>query len=176
MVADSASGKDSRPNQHHTRHGDLDAEDVEKQAELEKRSSSDSPASSPVEQTPDDKTVISFDHDDPDDPHNWPERKKIFVIFLGIVMVLNSTIGSSIASGATQEISRYFHVSNQEQLVLPVSIYLVGYVLGPLVFGPLSEAYGRKWVMIGTFVRMSSIQFSQVVRLLKLRPSSPPSH
>lgn len=30
-------------------------------------------------------------------------------------------------------------------------MYLIGYVLGPLLFGPLSEAYGRKLVMVGTF-------------------------
>lgn len=35
--------------------------------------------------------------------------------------------------------------------MLPISIYLVGYVLGPLLFGPLSETYGRKWIMTGTF-------------------------
>jgi multidrug resistance protein len=37
-------------------------------------------------------------------------------------------------------------------LVLPTSIYLIGYVIGPLVFAPLSETYGRKPIMICTFV------------------------
>jgi len=31
-------------------------------------------------------------------------------------------------------------------------MYLVGYVLGPLLFGPLSETYGRKWILISTFI------------------------
>lgn len=30
-------------------------------------------------------------------------------------------------------------------------MYLVGYVLGPLFFGPLSETYGRKYIMTVTF-------------------------
>lgn len=98
------------------------------------------------------KNVISFGHQDPDDPHNWSSKKKIWVVIVGIAMVMNSTIGSSIASGTTREVSRYFHNDNQAQFVLPTSIYLVGYVVGPLVFGPLSESYGRRWVMIGTFV------------------------
>ena len=31
-------------------------------------------------------------------------------------------------------------------------MYLIGYVLGPLLFGPLSEIYGRKIIMISTFI------------------------
>jgi MFS family permease len=30
-------------------------------------------------------------------------------------------------------------------------MYLVGYIIGPLLFGPLSEAYGRQAIMISTF-------------------------
>lgn len=99
------------------------------------------------------KEVISFVPNDSEHPHNWSTRRKSFVVLTGIVLVLNSTVGSSIASGASQEFATYFHITSQEQLVLPTSVYLVGYVLGPLAFGPLSESYGRKWVMISTFVR-----------------------
>ena len=31
-------------------------------------------------------------------------------------------------------------------------MYLLGYVLGPILFGPLSETYGRRFIMISTFV------------------------
>jgi MFS family permease len=30
-------------------------------------------------------------------------------------------------------------------------MYLIGYVVGPLLFGPLSETYGRKLIMMSTF-------------------------
>lgn len=69
-----------------------------------------------------------------------------------MVMVLNSTIGSSIPSGASKEIQEYFNITNEYLLVLPVSIFLIGYILGPMIFAPLSEHYGRKPVMIGTFL------------------------
>ncbi|KAF2150854.1 MFS general substrate transporter [Myriangium duriaei CBS 260.36] len=97
------------------------------------------------------KEVISFADGDPEDPHNWSNTKKCFVVFLGVILVINSTIGSSIASGTPVQVADYFDNHNEYQLVLPISIYLVGYVLGPLAFGPLSESYGRKWVMIATF-------------------------
>ncbi|EKG14429.1 Major facilitator superfamily [Macrophomina phaseolina MS6] len=44
-----------------------------------------------------------------------------------------------------------FQISNAQQLTLPMTCYLIGYVLGPVVFGPLSETYGRRPVMLSTF-------------------------
>lgn len=46
----------------------------------------------------------------------------------------------------------YFKLSGGAQLSLPIALYLVGYVLGPLFFAPLSETYGRKLIMVSTFI------------------------
>lgn len=70
---------------------------------------------------------------------------------MGIVAVINSTLGSSLPSGTLEYQGPYFHVANQAQLVLPVSLFLVGYVLGPLFFAPLSESFGRRIIMISSF-------------------------
>ena len=61
-------------------------------------------------------------------------------------------MGSSLPSNAINYIGPYFHVTNEQQLVLPISLFLVGYVLGPLFFGPLSETYGRRIITLSTFV------------------------
>ena len=71
---------------------------------------------------------------------------------MGILTVLNSTMGSSLPSGATIFIAPYFGVTNPQQLELPIGLFLVGYVLGPLVFGPLSETHGRKVIMLSSFI------------------------
>ena len=60
-------------------------------------------------------------------------------------------MGSSLPGGASAFLASYFDVSNQQQLVLPNSLYLVGYVLGPPVCSPLSETYGRRVVLIVAF-------------------------
>lgn len=65
--------------------------------------------------------------------------------------VLNSTISSALPSGNPAVISNALHIHSSAQLVLLTSIYLLGYVFGPLVFGPLSEIYGRKKVLLPTF-------------------------
>ena len=41
--------------------------------------------------------------------------------------------------------------SNTAELTLPITTYLLGYVLAPLVFGPISEQYGRRPLMIWAF-------------------------
>lgn len=75
---------------------------------------------------------------------------------MGILTVINTTVGSSLPSGAVLFLQEYFGFQGREQLVLPNSIYLVGYVLGPLVFGPLSETYGRRSTMIITFLTFTA--------------------
>lgn len=61
-----------------------------------------------------------------------------------MMQVLNSTIGSSLPSGATKYIAADFNITDETKLVLPISLFLIGYVLGPLLYGPLSEQYGRR--------------------------------
>jgi MFS family permease len=68
-----------------------------------------------------------------------------------MLVVINSTMGSSLPSNAIPIISEYFHITSPSAQILPISMYLFGYVLGPLLFGPLSESYGRRPIMIGTF-------------------------
>ena len=71
---------------------------------------------------------------------------------MGIISVVNSTFGSSLPSGAIEFISIEFRVVDQAQLVLPISLYLVCYVLGPSLWGPTSESYGRQPLMISSFI------------------------
>jgi MFS family permease len=40
------------------------------------------------------------------------------------------------------------------------SIYLLGYVFGPLAFGPLSEIYGRKTILLPTFFCFTAFTLS----------------
>lgn len=69
-----------------------------------------------------------------------------------MVIVVNSTMGSSLPSNAIPIIADYFGITSSYSKVLPISIYLVGYIVGPLGFGPLSESFGRRLIMMSTFV------------------------
>ncbi|EER42519.1 polyamine transporter 4 [Histoplasma capsulatum H143] len=97
------------------------------------------------------KTIVSFHSKDPENPVNWSKNKKRFIFTAGIVTVLNSTLCASLPSGAMPFIAKEFNITSKEQLVLPISLFLVGYVFGPIFCGPMSESYGRKAMMIIPF-------------------------
>lgn len=69
--------------------------------------------------------------------------------------VMNSTMSSSLAAGASEPISIHFNVTSEYLLILPTSIFLVGYVFGPMAWGPLSESYGRKGTMVYSFALLT---------------------
>ncbi|KAJ5152117.1 major facilitator superfamily domain-containing protein [Penicillium capsulatum] len=85
------------------------------------------------------------------DPSSWPKKRKLFTFVTGLTIVLNSTLGSALPSGAIDSIAADFNITNEQQLVLPITTYLIGYILGPIIFAPLSETYGRRPVMLWTF-------------------------
>ncbi|KAE8443295.1 hypothetical protein EG329_002011 [Mollisiaceae sp. DMI_Dod_QoI] len=85
------------------------------------------------------------------DPRNWSNTKKLCIVLIVLNTVLNSTISSALPSGNSDAITIPLQIHSSAQLVLLTSIYLLGYVFGPLVFGPLSEIYGRKTVLLPTF-------------------------
>jgi MFS family permease len=68
------------------------------------------------------------------------------------MQVMNSTIGSSICSNAIPQIAEEFNITNQQMLVLPISIFLIGYILGPLLWGPSSEYFGRRRPLLIAFI------------------------
>jgi MFS family permease len=77
--------------------------------------------------------------------------------------VLNSTLGSSMPSGASEEIAKHFHVTSDLQLVLPISTFLIGYIVGPIICGPLSENYGRKIVFRVAFLHYTIFTLATVL-------------
>jgi MFS family permease len=44
-------------------------------------------------------------------------------------------------------IAAHYHIDNPTVVALTLSIYLLAFAVGPLVLGPLSEIYGRAWVL-----------------------------
>lgn len=45
------------------------------------------------------------------------------------------------------DIAVHYHIGNPTIVALTLSIYLLAFAVGPLILGPLSEIYGRAWVL-----------------------------
>ncbi|KAF2726135.1 MFS general substrate transporter [Polychaeton citri CBS 116435] len=104
--------------------------------------------------------IVSFSHNDPTNPYNYSMARKLYIVITCMILVLNSTIGSALPSGSAEVTIEYFGLDasahSSQLVVLPISIYLVGYVMGPLLFPPITESYGRKKVMLATFLTFTA--------------------
>ncbi|KAL4963852.1 MFS transporter [Aspergillus stella-maris] len=97
-----------------------------------------------------DQGIIGWEgQDDPNNPQNFaPSRKWTLLVLISLVSLI-SPLGSTVFSPALTDLAEDFGETDRTLLSFTVSIYLIGYVLGPLVFAPLSEIYGRRIVMSG---------------------------
>lgn len=96
---------------------------------------------------------VIVDFDGKDDPYrsvNWAFSKKAITTVLYGFTAMATTFASSVYSPAVQDIADEFHVST-EVSTLGISLLLVGMGLGPLIWAPLSEVYGRKFVVLIPF-------------------------
>ncbi|KAI0127931.1 major facilitator superfamily transporter multidrug resistance [Xylariales sp. AK1849] len=95
----------------------------------------------------DEGTVGWASQDDPEMPLNFPAWKKWMLVGLLAAITLLTPFASSILSPAIAKVDQEFGNDNQIVGSMTVSIYLLGYVIGPLFMAPLSEIYGRKLVL-----------------------------
>lgn len=87
----------------------------------------------------------------------YSQLRKNHIVLAGTIFAFNGSLGSSLPAGASSFIAEAFQVSeNDTRVVLLYSLYLVGFVVGPLFFDPLSECLGRLPVLIGTYLAYAS--------------------
>ncbi|CZT41529.1 probable fluconazole resistance protein [Rhynchosporium secalis] len=92
--------------------------------------------------------VVEFDG--PDDPlhaQNWPMKKKVLTAVMLGYTTLVSAFTSSIFSTATRTVAEQYHVSTEVGL-LGLSLYVLGFALGPVFWAPLSELKGRRLPLV----------------------------
>ncbi|KAK8159651.1 putative MFS multidrug transporter [Phyllosticta citrichinensis] len=104
--------------------------------------------------------VVDFDGpDDPYNPINWPTRKKVVTTLLYGFTTMGATWASSIYSPAVDQISEEFNVGTTVS-TLGIALLLFGFGLGPLVFAPLSEVYGRKSAVLAPYFIAAIFSFA----------------
>ncbi|KAK8207206.1 MFS multidrug transporter [Phyllosticta capitalensis] len=105
---------------------------------------------------------VVVDFDGPDDPYmplNWPTRKKIMTTLLYGLTTMGATWASSVYSPAVDQISKEFNVGTTVA-TLGTSLLLFGFGVGPLVFAPLSEVYGRKSAVLAPYFIAAIFSFA----------------
>ncbi|KAI9158092.1 Major facilitator superfamily multidrug transporter mdrA [Paramyrothecium foliicola] len=98
-----------------------------------------------------DDGFVDFRQDDIEDPRTWSAARRWYITGVAVFLAFNGNVASSITSGSTNSITEEFGVS-RVAASLTTTLFLLGYCAGPLVFAPLSEFYGRRWIFHATFL------------------------
>lgn len=85
--------------------------------------------------------------DYPENPKNWSLAQKWVWTAILTSFTLISSVSSSIIATALVTIAKDFEITTRVEQQLVLSIMVLAYTFGPLLFGPLSEVYGRVLVL-----------------------------
>lgn len=76
--------------------------------------------------------------DDPDNPQNWSNGKRGLVLVIIFLYTFIVYTGSAIYTSSQEGVMHRFNVNHAESS-LPLSLYVLAYGIGPLLWAPLSE-------------------------------------
>ncbi|KAI0750934.1 multidrug resistance protein 4 [Daedaleopsis nitida] len=92
---------------------------------------------------------------DPINPRNWSTRKKWTMVSVVsgpftrrcFVVHLYNPLGSSMMAPALPDIAEQYGLTSETIIAATLSVFLITFAIGPLFLAPLSEIYGRTWLM-----------------------------
>ncbi|KAL3233167.1 GTPase-activating protein GYP2 [Nakaseomyces bracarensis] len=117
-------------------------------------------STSSIESGESDPYLVTFTgEDDPLIPYNWSYSKRGAVIVQVMLLTCVNYMGSSIYTPGQEEIQKEFHVGHVVG-TLNLSVYVLGYGIGPIFFSPLSEisTIGRLPTYMITFFLFTMLQ------------------
>ncbi|KZV69849.1 multidrug resistance protein 4 [Peniophora sp. CONT] len=84
---------------------------------------------------------------DPHNPRNWSAKKKWLCVGIASFYTFVTPLSSSIMAPALPYIALDLGITSETVVALTLSIFLLSFAIAPLFYAPLSEIYGRKWVL-----------------------------
>ncbi|KAH6917753.1 multidrug resistance protein 4 [Coprinopsis sp. MPI-PUGE-AT-0042] len=84
---------------------------------------------------------------DPENARNWPAVQKWLAVSIVSLYTFASPLGSSMMAPGLQEVAFKYGITDSTTLALTLSIFLLSFAIAPLILAPLSEIYGRTWVL-----------------------------
>lgn len=98
-----------------------------------------------------DDNIVGWDgDDDPENPYNWSSGKKFVNCGLVSCLTLLAPLASSAFAPGTPQLLQDFGSTNTELSAFVLSVYVLGYAVGPMLAAPMSEMYGRCIVYLTT--------------------------
>ncbi|KAJ5450589.1 Major facilitator superfamily multidrug transporter mdrA [Penicillium daleae] len=105
--------------------------------------------------TEDDPYVVTWIPDDPRNPMEFSQVKKWSFTAVVAIATLAVALVSSAYTGGVEEIEKEFGIGS-EVATLGVSLFVVGFAVGPLLWAPLSELFGRQLLFSTTYAALTA--------------------
>ncbi|KAI9925913.1 hypothetical protein ASPWEDRAFT_42575 [Aspergillus wentii DTO 134E9] len=105
--------------------------------------------------TQDDPYAVSWIPNDPRNPMLFSLGKKITITLTVAFSTLIVSLTSSAYSGSIKQIMSHFEAS-EEVATIGLSLFVLGFAIGPLLWAPLSEVFGRQRPFFVSFVAMAA--------------------
>ncbi|OJJ48990.1 hypothetical protein ASPZODRAFT_23273 [Penicilliopsis zonata CBS 506.65] len=103
------------------------------------------PVRSKVDGRLEDWKLVTFKIDDPENPKNWSKAFKWYCTMVVAFTCFVVAFCSSVITADLTGVETSFGVS-REVTFLPVTLFVIGFGVGPMMFAPLSEMVGRRLV------------------------------
>lgn len=87
--------------------------------------------------------LVTFTPGDSENPKNWSKAYKWYCTMVVALTCFVVAFASSVITADIAGVVREFDVS-EELALASISLFVVGFGVGPMVFAPLSEVYGRR--------------------------------
>ncbi|CAK9436733.1 uncharacterized protein LODBEIA_P12550 [Lodderomyces beijingensis] len=103
----------------------------------------------PLDQETGLRIVEWVDHDKQNPKNLSKAIKWVYTAVLGMICFVVA-LGSAIVTGDLERPAKYFGVSMEVIILASVTMFVIGFGVGPLVFAPMSEEVGRKPIYVVT--------------------------
>lgn len=94
-----------------------------------------------------DLVQVRWDESDGQNPKNWSHGYRAWCTLQLGLLAFAASLGSSIIAPSLNALSVDFHIG-KEVAVFAISLYVLGFALGPLLWAGISETFGRRWSML----------------------------
>jgi multidrug resistance protein len=95
-----------------------------------------------------DANLVTWDGpEDPTNPKNWTTQRRWLATITVSLFTFISPVSSTMIAPALQKVADDLNTNTRLEAELAMSVFVLGFAIGPLLLGPLSELFGRRTVL-----------------------------
>ncbi|KAL6908839.1 major facilitator superfamily domain-containing protein [Trichoderma evansii] len=95
--------------------------------------------------------LVTFTENDPENPKNWSKAYKWYCTMVVAATCFVVAFCSSVITADLIGVAKTFNVS-MEVSFLTITVFVIGFGVGPMAFAPLSEIFGRRIIYASTLL------------------------